>query len=218
MPLKRIILLRHGQTENNSQARIQGTQNTPLNDIGRQQAQTVAGELALAGITRIISSDLQRAFDTARTVGHTIGISVEVDSRLRERGYGQWEGLTSAEIKEAYPQAWKRWRAGEEPGVADVQTREDNGELVAQAIREYAASVAEDSHDQTLLFVSHGSAIVNGVMVLMGQNPSQWNMLQGPDNCHWAEIIPRPGAVPSWRIKSWNRWAAHGDTQDFIWR
>ncbi|SPT74664.1 histidine phosphatase family protein [Arcanobacterium haemolyticum] len=205
MPLKRIILLRHGQTENNSQARIQGTQNTPLNATGREQASQAAAVLAPLGITRIVSSDLDRAVETAAAVSRETGIGVEIDDRLRERGYGEWEGLTSVEIKAEYPEAWARWRAGEEPGVAGIETRDVNGQHVAEAIEEYAKEAESEAGEQTLLFVSHGSALVNGVMVLMGQNPSAWNMLQGMENCHWAEVVSRPGAVPSWRIKSWNR-------------
>lgn len=212
MPVKRIILLRHGQTKNNSEARIQGTQNTPLNSVGRAQAVAVAQQLSELGITRIIASDLERAYDTALAVGKRIGLPVQVDSRLRERGYGDWEGRTSAEIQASYPVDWKRWRAGEEPGVAGVQTRRDNGEQVAQAINDHVLALADDPNEHTLLFTSHGSALVNGVMVLMGQDPSIWNMLQGLDNCHWAELLPRLGATPPWRVKSWNRFLVETST------
>lgn len=117
-----------------------------------------------------------------------------------------WEGMTSAEIHAAYPQAWEKWRAGIEPDVAGVQTRDANGLSVAQAIEEYVQWAQADDEDHILLFVSHGSAIVNGVTKLMGQNPSEWTMLHGPDNCHWAELVIRPNSHPQYRVKSWNRW------------
>ncbi|QRV01547.1 histidine phosphatase family protein [Arcanobacterium phocisimile] len=213
MSVKQVLILRHGQTANNAQLRIQGMQNTPLNDVGVAQAKFVAGELSSFGITRIISSDLDRAVNTAQAVADLVGLPVEHDSRLRERGYGSWEGMTSDEIKEAYPQGWARWRAGHEPAVAGVETRLSNGERVAEAMREYVQWAQDDSVEHTLLFVSHGSAIVNGVSVLMGMNPSESTMLQGPDNCHWAQLVVRPQSTPIMRVKSWNQWT--NDAQAF---
>lgn len=208
MPLSRLIFLRHGQTANNFELRIQGSLNTDLNDVGRQQAADVAVQLSNLGITRIIASDLSRAFETARIVGGVIRLEVETDERLRERGYGVWEGLTSEEIKANNPDAWVRWRNGEEPGAPGVQTRDENGELVAAAVADAVAEAEKSDKPETILVVSHGSAIVDGLMVMMGQKPSSWNILQGMDNCHWAMVTPRPRANPKWRIQSYNRWFA----------
>lgn len=208
MPLARLVFLRHGQTANNFELRIQGSQNTELNDVGRQQAADVAVHLANLKITRIVSSDLSRAHETASIVGDFIGVPVETDERLRERGYGVWEGLTSPEIREQYPEEWLRWRQGEEPGAPGVQTRDENGDLVAAAVAEIVAAANESDDDEVVLIVSHGSAIVDGIVVMMGQRPSSWNFLQGMDNCHWAVLAPRAQSNPPWRIRAYNRW--HG--------
>lgn len=208
MALSRLIFLRHGQTANNFELRIQGSQDTPLNDVGRQQAVDVARELCNLGITRIIASDLSRAADTAQAVGDVIDVPVELDKRLRERGYGVFEGKTSDEIKAQYPDAWARWRAGEEPLAEGVETRQANGERVAAAVRDAVVAAERSEQDQTILVVSHGSAIIDGLMVMMGQNPSEWMALQGMDNCHWAIVVPRKNANPAWRISAYNRWFA----------
>lgn len=206
MALSRLIFLRHGQTANNFELRIQGSQDTPLNDVGRQQAADVARELSNFNITRIVASDLSRAADTARIVGEAIGIPVALDERLRERGFGVFEGKTSEEIKAEYPEAWARWRAGEEPMVEGVETRLENGKHIAAAVCDVVAQAEQSEQAETVLIVSHGSAIVNGLTVMMGQNPSEWVALQGMDNCHWAVVVPRKNANPAWRIQSYNRW------------
>lgn len=206
MALSRLIFLRHGQTVNNFELRIQGSQDTALNDVGRQQAADVARELSNFNITRIVASDLSRAADTARIVGKAIGIPVALDERLRERGFGVFEGKTSEEIKAEYPEAWARWRAGEEPMAEGVETRLENGKHIAAAVCDVVAQAEPSEQAETVLIVSHGSAIVNGLTVMMGQNPSEWVALQGMDNCHWAVVVPRKNANPAWRIQSYNRW------------
>ncbi|MFY9263583.1 MAG: histidine phosphatase family protein [Actinomycetaceae bacterium] len=214
MAVSQIVFLRHGQTANNLERRIQGSRDTPLNDEGRRQASEIAPEIAQLGITRIYSSDLSRARDTAAAVAEVTGLEITVDARLRERAYGVWEGLNSDEIRQAWPTEWKRWREGLEPGAPGIQTRLENGELMAAAVSDAIAAVNEladagkTTVNEKLLFVSHGSAIANAINVLLGQDPSVWNGLQGLDNCHWAVLAPRLNSNPAWRIVSYNRWFA----------
>src|SRR5919108_2705992 len=111
MDTTRIILVRHGETDWNATGRIQGHSDTPLNAVGREQAQRVAQRLASESVRALYSSDLARAFETATIIGQTLGLSVVTSPRLRERQYGAWEGLTSAEIQSRYPEQFAAWRA-----------------------------------------------------------------------------------------------------------
>jgi len=91
-------VLRHGQTDWNVQLRLQGSTDIPLNETGRLQARTAARFLEGQSITRILSSPLSRAHETATIVAETLGLPVETDARLIERSFGVFEGLTLEEV------------------------------------------------------------------------------------------------------------------------
>jgi 2,3-bisphosphoglycerate-dependent phosphoglycerate mutase len=101
----RIFALRHGQTAWNAELRIQGQLDRPLDDTGRWQAARLAQALAGEKLAAIYSSDLQRALATAQALAQTTGAPVITDRRLRERGFGCFEGLTYAEVQRDWP-AW----------------------------------------------------------------------------------------------------------------
>lgn len=222
-----VVLWRHGQTDMNLARRIQGSSDIPLNETGKNEARVAAKELALMEPTRIYSSHLTRARQTAQFLADETGLEIRIDERLRERAYGKWERLTSDEIREAYPEEWALWRAGGEPKNVGVETRKDTGVRVAEAVLEAVADVQPQASSgagvearkgagaeawkgagadvETIVFVAHGGSISNGIMTLLGQNPSEWAGLQGMDNCRWAIIEPRPGENPEWRLRSYNR-------------
>lgn len=209
MTVVRIVFWRHGQTEQNRLRRIQGSSDIPLNDTGMNEARAAAKELARMKPTRIYSSQLGRALNTAQYLADETGLEIKVDERLRERGYGLWEGLTSDEIKASYAEQWQTWRDGLEPVDVDVETRKGTGDRVVEAVLDAIADVEAESleagAEETIVFVAHGGSISNGIISLLGQNPSEWVGLQGMDNCRWAILEPRPGANPQWRLRSYNR-------------
>ncbi|MBN8982623.1 MAG: histidine phosphatase family protein [Rhizobiales bacterium] len=109
-----IYYIRHGQTEWNADGRFQGTQDIPLNDVGKDQA-IRSGEL-LAEILRgddhdplktpFVSSPLGRARNTMELVRGTLDVpphDYQLDDRLREIGYGHWEGSTLAQMEVSHP-------------------------------------------------------------------------------------------------------------------
>lgn len=213
MTLQRIIFWRHGQTDLNVEQRIQGAADFPLNEVGIAQAQVAAKEIVKLQPTRIISSDLMRAVDTAQVVGECLGIEVELDERLRERSYGKWEGMTAAEIRAQYPEQWENWRSGTDPVGIGVEVKNDCGNRIAAVVAAAAEQAEANAAPETLLLVSHGGAISAGVLTLLGQNPSQWSGITGMDNCHWALLAPRVGGTPPWQIRSYNRFYADDPIQ-----
>ena len=92
-----LLLVRHGETDWNASGRLQGHTDTPLNDFGRQQARALAYELASEQLDAVYSSDLARARETAEIVAERLGLPVAVDADLREKNWGNWEGLSSTE-------------------------------------------------------------------------------------------------------------------------
>jgi broad specificity phosphatase PhoE len=92
-----LLLVRHGETDWNADGRLQGQTDRPLNDFGRRQAQRLGEQLQGERLVAIYSSDLARARETAEIVGERLGLPVVLDSGLREKDWGNWEGLTAVE-------------------------------------------------------------------------------------------------------------------------
>jgi broad specificity phosphatase PhoE len=92
-----LLLVRHGETDWNAEGKLQGHTDRPLNEYGRRQAQALAEQLAGDSIDAVYASDLSRARETAEILGAKLGLPVVVDPDLREKNWGNWEGLTSDE-------------------------------------------------------------------------------------------------------------------------
>ena len=106
----RIIAIRHGETSWNVDTRIQGQLNIPLSATGRWQAGRLAEVLRDEPVAAIYASDLARAWETAQYLGRAHGIEVTKEEALRERGFGDFEGKTFAEIETLLPEQSMRWR------------------------------------------------------------------------------------------------------------
>ncbi|MDE2599640.1 MAG: histidine phosphatase family protein [Rhodocyclaceae bacterium] len=98
-PATRVCIVRHGETDWNAERRIQGQIDIPLNATGREQARAAAQGLAEQSFAALYSSDLQRAYDTATAASELLGLPVQPEPGLRERHYGEFQGLTQDEIK-----------------------------------------------------------------------------------------------------------------------
>jgi glucosyl-3-phosphoglycerate phosphatase len=108
--IRRLVMLRHGQTEYNAGNRMQGQIDTDLSELGRNQALAAAESLAKRQPLLIVSSDLRRALDTAVALGDRAGLPVEADERLRETHLGDWQGMTHLEVADVAPGARLAWR------------------------------------------------------------------------------------------------------------
>jgi broad specificity phosphatase PhoE len=117
-----IYYIRHGETEWNAEGRLQGAQDIPLNDLGRKQAAhaggILAGLLARDGQSEasiaFVASPLGRARSTMEVVRGALGLpprDYSVDDRLREIGYGHWEGSTLDEMQASDPEVFARRQA-----------------------------------------------------------------------------------------------------------
>lgn len=151
-----LLLIRHGQTTWNAEGRWQGWADTPLSDLGEQQARDAAAHLAGLGLTRVGSSDLSRARRTAELLATGLGIggALVVEPDLRERDVGAFSGKTIDELLVEFPDCF-------EVGtrrllqVPDGESDEALWERVAPAV----LGLAERYCDDSLLLVSHGGVI-----------------------------------------------------------
>lgn len=94
----RIILVRHGQTKWNSEGRVQGRTDIPLNARGMAQAEAVGEWLSGRKIDAVYASPLMRAHDTAKAIADRQGVCVKLLGEMIEIDFGLWEGKTSCEL------------------------------------------------------------------------------------------------------------------------
>jgi len=197
LPVPRLVVWRHGRTEWNARGRFQGQLDPPLDEEGRAQAARTAPHLAAAlrgEETVLVSSDLQRAVDTAGALAPLLGVPVRIDERLREHGLGSWEGLTRADVAEQHPEQYEAWLAGRAvPGRGG----EPQADVAARAL----AAVLDLPPASNAVLVTHGGTAGRLVEVLLGLGPGQRRLFGPLGNCHWSELSFQS---PGWRLMRHN--------------
>ncbi|MEW6502694.1 MAG: histidine phosphatase family protein [Chloroflexota bacterium] len=156
-------LVRHGQTDWNVEGRYQGQADMPLNDIGIKQACDLAERLKGVHFSAIYSSDLKRAFTTAKILAGEK--EVRVDQRLREIHQGEWEGQLFSVIRQRYANFFEIRR--ENP----LESRPPGGESlkeVSERVSSCVNEIASRHPGERVLIVSHGLAIATLVATSRG--------------------------------------------------
>jgi broad specificity phosphatase PhoE len=194
---RRVLIWRHGRTEWNAAGRMQGQTDVPLDEVGVQQALQAAPLLAAEGPDAIVSSDLQRAKRTADALAAVTGLPVVVDARLRETGFGPWQGLTQPQIAERWPVEYAQWKRGDSPGIAGIETPAEVIVRMNAAISDALAAV-----DGTLAVVCHGGAARRAVQALTGWSDEVAAQLAALGNCRWTEL--RLSSSRGWRVHAHN--------------
>jgi probable phosphoglycerate mutase len=124
-----ILLVRHGETEWSRSGRHTSRTDLPLLEEGRARAREVGKELAGRTFALVLSSPLRRARETCELAG--LGDRAEVTDDLREFDYGEYEGLTTAQIREQRPD-WSLWRDGCPGGESPAQVGERADRVLAR--------------------------------------------------------------------------------------
>lgn len=165
----RLLLLRHGQTELSAERRYSGRGNPALTDVGRRQADAAADYLARrGGIAAVVTSPLQRAYDTAAAAGKALGVDVVVDDDLIETDFGAWEGLTFAEAAARDPELHRTW-------LRDTSVAPPDGEsfeTVAHRVRLARNRILTEYPGATVLVVSHVTPIKTVLRLALDAGPS----------------------------------------------
>ena len=152
----RILAIRHGQTAWNAAARIQGHTDIELDDTGQWQARRVAQALGDEDLQAIYSSDLARARDTAAPLAALHGLPVGIDEGLRERGFGDFEGLSFAQIEARWPDQALAWRRRDPAfGPRGGEVLRDFCERVVAALTRLALA----HRGQGIAVVTHGGVL-----------------------------------------------------------
>lgn len=207
--VRRLVLLRHGQTEYNADARMQGQLDTELSKTGYVQAESAAEAMAALSPSVIVSSDLRRAFDTATAVGDRVGLPVQVDKRLRETRLGEWQGMTHTEVDGRFPGARAQWRGDATWAPPGGESRVEVADRSKPVVDELV-----DKHDWEqgpVLLVAHGGLIAALTATLLDLAVDRWPMLGGLGNAGWVQLSAYGSTDLQWRLDVWNASASVAD-------
>ncbi|MGI6295613.1 MAG: histidine phosphatase family protein [Armatimonadota bacterium] len=154
-----LYIVRHGQTVDNLQGRIQGHTDSPLTELGIRQAKAAAHRLSRERLDCIYSSDLNRALSTAQIIAQSQRSECPIipDSRLRELNLGVAQGLTREQYAELRPEEYALWRQD------SIKNRPQGAERIEQAIdrcADFLDYIAKHYQNEANLgIVAHGGSI-----------------------------------------------------------
>lgn len=184
----RLLLVRHGESEWNAAGRLQGQADPPLSKLGRRQAAHVAARLVDEGVDAIVSSDLERAYDTASALATGVGLEVIRRKDLREVDLGSWTGISREEVERENPELWRRWRI---EGIEGW----DGGEKYADAMVRVGGAIsalASEHLDRTVVAVSHGGSIRLATCHLLGLPAAELGRIMSIGNASITEFLVEP--------------------------
>jgi glucosyl-3-phosphoglycerate phosphatase len=190
---RRVLLWRHGRTRWNVEHRFQGQLDPPLDDLGRAQAAAGARLLAAYAPDAVVSSDLRRAVRTARPLVELLGQPVLLDTRLRERSLGVWEGLTRDEVGRRHPAEFAAWLAGRED-------HQDGSEPRA-ALAGRALAALDEAPGDTVVLVTHSATAMALTGHLLGLPVAGWRAVGPLANGRWSELTRDEHG---WRLRAHN--------------
>ncbi|ORW27423.1 histidine phosphatase [Mycobacterium paraense] len=216
MRTRRLVMLRHGQTDFNLGSRMQGQLDTELSELGRAQAVAAAEVLGKLQPLLIVSSDLRRAYDTALKLAERTGLKVWVDDRLRETHLGDWQGMTHAQIDVKAPGARLAWREDATWAPHGGESRVDVAARSLPLIAELVSGEPEwgdpNQPDRPVVLVAHGGLIAALSAALLRLPVDNWPILGGMGNASWVQLSGHSedwGAGADfdairWRLDVWN--------------
>jgi len=196
IPKTRICLVRHGETEWNTERRIQGRIDVDLNPTGRAQSAAAGSWLRSAGIVALYSSDLKRAWATAQAIGAALGLSPVATPEMRERRYGIFEGLTYDEARVRFPDGYAAFAR------RDADYSFDGGESLTQMFARVTAKLEEiaAAHPrQNVAVVLHGG-VLDIVNRFVRGNPleMQRDFLIPNAGISWVAVVHGVWTLESW--------------------
>ena len=189
---KTIYFVRHGQTEWNATARMQGQQDSDLNDVGRRQAEEHGRLLARVGVDALYVSPLNRARQTLTIVQRFVALDARADERIKEWDCGLWSGLLRADVRKRWPSEWAALE--NDPYYYRGPGCENYPDMIARSkpfVEEVVTSPA-----RRIAVISHG--MIGRVMVgtLMGFGESEMLDFKQPNDVVYRVRLPFAGNSP----------------------
>lgn len=186
----KIFVTRHGQTSWNALNKIQGQTDIELNDVGREQAKLAGEKIKNETIDLIIASPLKRTMETAKIINENFNVEIITDERIKERSYGENEGLTKDEIralKSVNPDIEDVWNYEKNVcvnGIEPIQT-------LFSRVYDFLDEITDKYKDKRILVVTHGGTTIP-IKCYFSDYPVE-NIKDGKDigilaNCEVAEF------------------------------
>lgn len=199
MVTTKLCLIRHGETTWNTERRLQGHTDIPLNAKGVLQARQMAQALKDINLAFDVmyTSDLKRAADTANAIVELFGIEAKVDSVLRERHFGALQGLSIPEAPSVRPDIWQAHIA------RDLGHDLEGGESIKQfelRVQTALEKIQERHAGKTILIVSHGGTLDMMYRIASKQALSTERVVSVPNaSLNWITH----NAADGWAVGQW---------------
>ena len=193
----RLLMLRHGQIQANVDGKWHGSTDSPLINLGTEQARLTGQHLKEhEQISSVFSSPLQRCEETARLACKDQKLEITLVPGFAEMSIGEWEGTPFTELNQRFDFIYK--------STSDLDYAAPGGESLNQVFSRFSDSIehikASEKPGGTSLIVSHGAAISIVLAGLIEKDLSKWHKYHF-DNCSLTEIFfenaPRLGMVNS---------------------
>lgn len=160
--MRRLLLVRHGETSWNATGKLQGQEDIPLSEKGLEQSKSLRPFLGRYTISNVVSSDLQRAYQTAQALGFE---TARLEPRLREAKLGVWEGVEKSHLRKTSCEDYIAWREG--------RFTPEGGESFQHLCERLKTVVNElPNTDETTLLVTHGGVVRAALASLLNIQPS----------------------------------------------
>ena len=188
-----LLLIRHGATAWTAEGRYQGRQDTALSTQGRADANRLALHLRDADIGLVVSSPLARARETAALIADAARAPLQLDERLVELDFGQWEGLTQPQIKALWPQDLRNWKQ------ANANARPPGGESMEELQRRVEDFLRAPwaSEGRAIAIVAHAWVVRVATLCLNGQSLARARDLAVPPaSIHLARLAVSATCTP----------------------
>jgi broad specificity phosphatase PhoE len=158
---KKIILVRHGETDDNKARRFQGWQDTPLNLTGHAQAEKAAHRLAHEKVDAIYTSDLLRAYQTAEHIASVLSLPLMRRHQLREKNMGVFEGWRWEVEKDPMRESlWQEYEKSRDDGNMHWDKHEGESLLTHfERVDKFMGKVKQIHVDQVIILVTHGGTL-----------------------------------------------------------
>ncbi len=191
-----IYIVRHGETDSNICGACLGHTDVPLNETGRRQVQDLAKRLADVEFDAVYSSPLQRAVDTAAAVKKRAPMTMSYG--LIERDYGDWEGMSFAQIEAKYPEEYRKWR---ENWIDFVLPDGESAANHQERVNEITDKIISENEGKKILIVTHLGTARHIISHMLGLTAEQsWRFTL--DNAGTAVLISDDGG--RWILKGLN--------------
>lgn len=162
-------IVRHGESQWNARGIIQGHKGGGLSEAGREQASNLASRLKDIKFDKIISSDSQRAKQTAEIIASILGMQIETSHELREKTSGSLDGRKKNEVRNEFRDQIERYEkmTDEQKMASKIVPEAESGNEVLVRFTQYLNKVYTGSLGKTLLIITHG-AVIRTFLVSIG--------------------------------------------------